>query len=828
MSGVGSTNAMKKGSANNPFLAYSEADMQGFLNSAYTGCIVKYTGPSTKTAVPRGNSLNLGDAQNLVVDLTKSFTSNQGSSKSRRWYITIESETGNKCIMDITINKQTGVIGTPTLISDTIKALIYSIYTPYSSIIGRNINDLDVKFLSVTGTDVDRDVVTNWPITYGKNGWQSDCFNDSGKITLWGYGEKVTAIQNQNDMDYWSAYPILYTEPYVANVLYKVVYSNGQHYFEEFYHISENVTTATVEDVAPGKTFYDFTGTKQTGTGTKINPYLASTADEMAAYLTSSYKGAFVKYIGETVSVGGTPVPVNPIAVGDTISKLYFDTTKEVDFSKFVYDQPFGDDIPTGVAILLSSQQNVNILTANDLSVAGMSGYVLMLMEKTSQTSADVRQTILYASEALPDLGVSQAGWQSGLSLDLLQGNTISTVNAQDIWGAYISKDGQWTSGGGESYVKNAIYQVAEDGDTTRYAILPTLTNEATAADVTAGKEFINGNGQKVVGTKAAKPIYGVSGLYQSDPALTRTDDAVGMSWTMNDNIISSDFDNVFPYNQMVRETIDGDVFVKIPAMYWRIGFDSNYNITDIAVSEGEMPGSENKVFVHTDAFYYGAYGASVTDNVMHSKSGVARQYSRTIADFRTYAKARGTKYRQLDLYHMRVLDFLWLIEFATKNSDAVMQGYPISNKNCGATDSLTVPSGQLSNGGRMRWRYIEDFIGNGYEFFDGACGLGATQDESKYGQQVTDVTYTKFANGYCLSALKISGSYPLLAVPGGEVNNSNYDTYFCDYLYCLSGNFVYYRGRGEGGSLAGLFSWIYTYISNTSGNVGSRLLLIP
>lgn len=147
---------------------------------------------------------------------------------------------------------------------------------------------------------------------------------------------------------------------------------------------------------------------------------------------------------------GGTSAPVNPIAVGDTISKLYFDTTKEVDFSKFVYDQPFGDDIPTGVAILLSSQQNVNILTANDLSVAGMSGYVLMLMEKTSQTSADVKQTILYASEAIQDLGISQAGWQNGAPFDLLQENTISIVNAQDVWGAYISKDGQWKSGGSE------------------------------------------------------------------------------------------------------------------------------------------------------------------------------------------------------------------------------------------------------------------------------------------------------------------------------------------------------------------------------------------
>ena len=296
MSGVGSTNAMKKGSANNPFLAYSKEDMQGYLKSAYTGCIVKYAGSSTKTAVPRGNNLNLGDAQNLVVDLTKSFTYNQGLSKSRSWYITIESETGNKCIMDITINKQTGEIGTPVLISDTIKALIYSIYTPYSSLIGRNINDLDVKFLSVTGADVDRDVVTNWPTT---SGWQKDCFNDSGKITLWGYGEKVTAIQNQNDMDYWSAYPILYTEPYVANVLYKVVYGNGQYYFEEFYHISENVTTATVEDVAPGKTFYDFTGTKQTGTGTKINPYLATDLDTFKSFPI----GSFIKWLGPNRTV---------------------------------------------------------------------------------------------------------------------------------------------------------------------------------------------------------------------------------------------------------------------------------------------------------------------------------------------------------------------------------------------------------------------------------------------------------------------------------------------------------------------------------------------
>lgn len=313
--------------------------------------------------------------------------------------------------------------------------------------------------------------------------------------------------------------------------------------------------------------------------------------------------------------------------------------------------------------------------------------------------------------------------------------------------------------------------------------------------------------------------------MYQSEPTLTRTDDAVGKTWTMSNNVILSDFDSLFPYNLMKRHTIDGDEFVFIPELYLRIGHDANGYLTDVAVAPLEMTAGENQVVVHVDAFYYGAYGASVSDGKMYSKSNVARKGNMTCGNFRTYAKARGSKYRQLDLYHMRVLDFLWLIEFATKNSDAVMQGYTSSGGICGATDSLTVPSGQLSNGGRMRWRYIEDFIGNGCEFFDGAYGLGATQDESKYGQTVTDVEYSAY-NGYCLSALKVSETYPLLAVPGGYVSEGNYNTYFCDYVNCGGGGYVYRRGRYYSGVGDGLFRWDDYDASGTSSNTGSRLLL--
>lgn len=499
MSGVGSTNAMKKGSANNPFLAYSEADMQGFLNSAYTGCIVKYTGPSTKTAVPRGQKLSLGDAQNLVVDLTKNFTYSSVSYKSREWNIGIEIENSdntktNQCIMNIKIDSKTGIIGSG---DNDIQALIYSEYTPYSSLYGKNINEISVKFLAVTSVNVDRDVIVNWPITYGKNGWQSDCFNDLGKITLWGYGETVLAYQNQNNMDYWGNGDVIYTEPYIINELYKVVYSNGQYYFEEYYHISENVTTATVEDVAPGKTFYDFTGTKQTGTGTKINPYIASTADEMAAYLTSSYKGAFVKYIGETVTIGGTSVPVNPIAVGDTITKLYFDTTKTPDFSKFDWNNPDMDngDYLMKYFYLISFRDDLNSNAVEPKHICAIQSYAQS-------------EPFYYLGVLNTPLFYTKSGWKNleeGKYV-LTTGNPVVALNHQDIWGEYISKDGQWTSGGGESYVKNAIYQVAEDGDTTTYMILPTLSNPGTAADLAQGKQLIDGEG-KVVEGEAVKGL---------------------------------------------------------------------------------------------------------------------------------------------------------------------------------------------------------------------------------------------------------------------------------------------------------------------------------
>lgn len=374
--------------------------------------------------------------------------------------------------------------------------------------------------------------------------------------------------------------------------------------------------------------------------------------------------------------------------------------------------------------------------------------------------------------------------------------------------------------------LKRTIAYSGEDGGTLDIDITSlTLTQSAISTF------YVKGTGTGVADNQSesvslwvgSNVILGVSGLYQSEPALTRTDDAVGKTWTMSNNVISSDFDDLFPYNLMKRHTIDGDEFVFIPELYLRIGYDANGYLTDVAVAPLEMTAGENQVVVHVDAFYFGAYGASVSDGKMYSKTGVARQYNKTRANFRTYAKARGAKYRQLDLAHMRVLDFLWLIEFATKNSESVMWGLTSYGQNCGGTDSLTVPSGQLGSQGRMRWRYIEDFIGNGLEFFDGLTGYKATDDESKYKDDTTtgDLTFAQ-CSGY-FQALKIDATKPLLAVP--QQTGASDTTYFCDYAN-FDGDAVYCRGRYGASAADGLFCIYRASAGSTSSSIGSRLLL--
>lgn len=326
MAGIGSTNAMKKGSGNNPFLASTEADMRTFLNSAYVGCIVKYTGDAIQREITDANRTTAEHAQNIVF----------------KKYAFPELALKNGASINIFEKDSEGTVTESYIVNGAIKDGIFyydksSLTTPYVDVLAW----VDAKENNANVKAVLYDSVYRW---------HHDTINDQQMITLWSYSDDVT-FTITGDLSGFEL--LMYIEPYKVGELYKVVYSGGEYYFEEYCYISEYKTTGNSDYIAPGKTMYDFTGELQVGNGSKVNPYIASTTDEMAAYLTSSYKGAFVKYTGETT----------------------------------------------------------------------------------------------------------------------------------------------------ENYVKNAVYQVSEDGDTTMYMVLPSLDNEGSASDLAAGKQLINSQGEVIDGT---------------------------------------------------------------------------------------------------------------------------------------------------------------------------------------------------------------------------------------------------------------------------------------------------------------------------------------
>lgn len=334
--------------------------------------------------------------------------------------------------------------------------------------------------------------------------------------------------------------------------------------------------------------------------------------------------------------------------------------------------------------------------------------------------------------------------------------------------------------------------------------------------------------------------IYGVSALYSSNTLLTRTDDAVGKSVTVNTSsgTVSSDFDSLFPWNEATVETINGNKFLHMPDMWFRVGKDSSNRITDIAVSKTQ--GSSGNWY-KVDSFYYGCYGASNNSSKLASVSGVTRLHTQTRATFRQYAAANGSGYFQLDLYHRTVMVFLWLIEFANKDSQSIMRGVDNGTaRNTGGTDTLSTPTGFNTSTQQMRYHYIEDFVGNYFEFVDGSVGTGSgggiqyvSSNPSNYNDTGSGFNTLSWnsptTSGNCLSALGWDDNNPFLCLPKETVNNGSYNTYFCDFA-STSNNIVLYCGAAWDYSYAynGVLCFYRNSVTISYNNVGGRLLYKP
>jgi len=123
-----------------------------------------------------------------------------------------------------------------------------------------------------------------------------------------------------------------------------------------------------------------------------------------------------------------------------------------------------------------------------------------------------------------------------------------------------------------------------------------------------------------------------------------------------------------------VLDGTDGQVKVEIPAFYYSI-FKINSKV-HISIGLHSFPNS-----VYMPKQYIGAYEASLADGKLQSISGANIQTNKTRAQFRTYAKTRGSGWNQFGNINNLALQLLYIVEYANWNSqDQISAG--LSNAN--------------------------------------------------------------------------------------------------------------------------------------------------
>lgn len=344
--------------------------------------------------------------------------------------------------------------------------------------------------------------------------------------------------------------------------------------------------------------------------------------------------------------------------------------------------------------------------------------------------------------------------------------------------------------------------------------------------------------------------IYGISrDITKSSPAWARTDKAVGMTATATIGTVagSSDFDDCYPWNGIVRETLlTGDVMVKIPKFYfqrYREGSVEHIRIANKPISGFTLHPLFNHGGVESECAYVGAYKTSSSNK---SVSGASLQVSQTRATMRNNAKAKGAGWSLIDIAALSAIQMLILVEFANNDVQSVIgRGYCDGNNSAlstGTCDNVSGLTGRpVGTDGKVDvvWRGIEGFWGNVLEWVDGVNWSNGTyyvcNNQSKYADgttsNYTELSFTGSTNwsgDYIVEeGLDITNNHVIL--PRAAIGGSS-STYECDVCWSDTGWRVFrHGGFWNYGSFCGLFTAYLNYASSSSNSsVGSRLLYIP
>lgn len=420
---------------------------------------------------------------------------------------------------------------------------------------------------------------------------------------------------------------------------------------------------------------------------------------------------------------------------------------------------------------------------------------------------------------------------------------------------------------------KATLYAIANIGDTVTIT-LGTKTQSKTLTSGTAVKFTIlkfgtwtvtNGDYSGTISIPAPGDyeintlgyVFGIRrSITSSSSAWERTDNSVGLTVTPSIGTIAghSDFDNYPPFNQIEREIIGENTFVKIPKFWFRRYRDDTYEYIKISnVSRENF--IVHPAFQHNnstqDYIYIGAYKMN---SAYKSISGTQAVANKSIGTFRDGAAALGTGYGLVDVSTRFAIMTLMLVEFADNNVQSVIgQGLlNTDNYTVGSCDSLSYYTGRTADSDPDTvWRGIEGLWSAFYEYIDGLKLYGGAyyicNDQSVYNSSTNNTDYAQL--GYTLGADKDNKYYaycgydssnPAYFLPitdsAPTSNPESSTTYVCDALSCNDNNTWYAAGYGgewwssaDNRSRCGLYCAKLDFgIASTSDVCGARLLYVP
>lgn len=265
----------------------------------------------------------------------------------------------------------------------------------------------------------------------------------------------------------------------------------------------------------------------------------------------------------------------------------------------------------------------------------------------------------------------------------------------------------------------------------------------------------------------------------------------------------------------------EGDVYMRLPQFYYK-AVESSTDVWDITFAYGGKPDDSYKEWDGTDLI--GVYEAYSSSSKVYSRSGVSSTGSVSQANFKTYARNRGTGFSIVKWKHQNIMAFLYYAMYGHMDcQEKIGAGTSSYEKSTGQTDSLGMEdtvAGVNGDSQSINFWGLENWWGNKYEWIDNVVVnnrvWSVTEDDGTVrtvSAGTSDGYISKVAVGECLDVIPI-------------VASGSSTTGFCDYYYqSSSSSRVVLRSSSYSYTYGGVaFAYAHYGSSSAHSSSGSRL----